>query len=324
MRIGIVQRQLKILFMTKKRGISVRTSNLKSRKVKTQIIQESRERELILINYSENNTLPLSERPIVIFDSGAGGLPYLELAISRLPGEYFYYVADTENFPYGDKETASVQDIVVNLTDRIIKKWHPKCIIVACNTASVIALSHLREKYTTVPFIGVVPAVKPAAAESARRKFGVLATPQTVQNSYLSGLIDSFAPHCDVIILPAGNLRDIVEEGYFSTSRELKIDAIHRVTKKIPLDEIDSLVLGCTHFIHLEEEFKLVLGKKIQLIDSRSGVINQLVRVLEREQLCARSRSGNNTLFVTRDDVVRIRQYRLFAEKYRICFGGQL
>jgi len=127
-----------------------------------------------------------------------------------------------------------------------------------------------------------------------------------------------------VTLLPAGQLRDIVEEGYFSISREAKIAEIKQVLAAIPLADIDSLVLGCTHFIHLEEEFRIVLGDKIRVIDSREGVVNQLIRILDRDALRAVQKTGNNTLYLTEPKVARQTQYLLFAEKYGLQYGGAL
>jgi glutamate racemase len=117
--------------------------------------------------------------PIAFLDSGVGGLPYLAHTRRLLPGERYVYVADRENFPYGEKESARIVDAALSLTERLVAREHPRLVVVACNTMSVIALPMLRARFS-LPFVGVVPAVKPAASLSRRRRVGVLATRQTV------------------------------------------------------------------------------------------------------------------------------------------------
>lgn len=253
-------------------------------------------------------------------DSGVGGLPYLELAKQRLPGEFFYYIADNRNYPYGEKEIPAIIRLVLELAGRAIEKFNPKCIIIACNTASVVALKALRETYS-LPFVGVVPAVKPAAENSLKKRFGLLATPRTVKDDYVARLVDSFAGHCDVIFHPAGNLRDIVETGYFTATREEKLAEVEKTIENMTARDVDSIVLGCTHFIFLEEEFKILLGDRIQLIDSRQGVIGQLKRVMERENLLSVHKESESRFYLTANGAAP-EKYRLFAEKYGLQMSG--
>lgn len=269
------------------------------------------------------NSLESRNKPVAILDSGVGGLPYLEFALCELPEESFVYIADTANYPYGEKKPAVIRQIVVNTAGRIITLLDPKCIVVACNTASVVALDLLREQYP-VPFIGVVPAVKPAAAGSVKKKIGVLATLRTVENEYLNQLIESFAAACEVDILPAGKLRDLVENQFFILDRNEKIRIVREATREMPLDEIDTLVLACTHFLHLEEEFKIVLGNRVRIIDSREGVIKQLGRVLEKENMKATHKNRQDKFYLTAETSGSREHYQWFTARYRLEYAGEL
>jgi glutamate racemase len=264
------------------------------------------------------------EKPIIIFDSGVGGLPYLELARIKLPLEHFIYLADTKHFPYGDKSEDKIREAVIESVTKAIKQTDPKCVVIACNTASVVALKDLRERFP-LSFIGVVPAVKPAATFSQRMKIGVLATRQTVKNRYLHNLIRDFADGYDVAIVPAGRVTELVEYSYFKATEIDKQAVLHEVVKEIKERGVDSVVLACTHFLLLEKEFKRVLGDGINLIDSREGVINQLIRVLDTNGLRSEKREGEHTLFTTGSDTRGEQvntQYLLFAEKYGLQFAG--
>jgi len=266
------------------------------------------------------NSSGIDTDPVGFLDSGVGGLPYLALAEKKLPDEHFVYIADTENFPYGEKTPDSIRKIVVNAMNRICKKVHPKCMVIACNTASVVALSALRKQFD-IPFIGVVPAVKPAAISSEKKKIGVLATTRTVNDDYLHHLIADYADGCDVSVIPAGDIRDIVEERFFSASSEEKKKLVRKVVSQLTEAGVDSVVLGCTHFLHLEKEFKEVLGSDISIIDSREGVINQLIRILQNNRIAAATKSGENRIYITGKKETADR-YILFSRAYGLVFSG--
>jgi glutamate racemase len=151
----------------------------------------------------------MNEGPIAFVDSGVGGLTYVEHARRRLPLERFIFAADRRNFPYGPKTDVEVTRAVVALMEAIVPRERPKLVVVACNTASVVSLAELRARFS-VPFVGVVPAVKPAAEISRKKRIGVLATQRTVKTGYLRELIRRFAGGCVVTCLPSGDLVEFV------------------------------------------------------------------------------------------------------------------
>lgn len=224
-------------------------------------------------------------RPIVFFDSGIGGLPYLQLAQKHLPTEKFIFLADKENFPYGEKNASQIQQAVFNAIEKAITHFSPKICVIACNTASVVALSGLRERHPDLPFIGVVPAVKPAASLSKRKRVGVIATLKTTEDGYLKELISQFARDCEIVHVPAGNVVRFVENEMVFASEEKKLAVVHQSIKPLLDEQVDTVVLACTHFLHLEKEFQQLLGPGVIVLDSREGVIKQLVRVLDNAGL---------------------------------------
>lgn len=218
--------------------------------------------------------------PVAFLDSGVGGLPYLAHARSFLPGRRMVYVADRQNFPYGEKSRPQIIAATLSVADRLIRREHPSLIVVACNTMSVVALEELRSHYS-VPFVGVVPAVKPAASLSRRKRVGVLATRRTVEGEYLHGLIQRHAAGCEVVSLSSGPLVEFVETELYRTAAAERQERVRQEVDRFTTEGIDALVLGCTHFLHLEGEFRALLeARGIRLVDSREGVSRQARRVL--------------------------------------------
>lgn len=281
-------------------------------------------------------------RPIAVFDSGVGGLPYLSWLKSNLHGERFVYLADRANFPYGEKSEEELRGIIMDTVGRYIAKQDPKIMIIACNTASVVALADLRERYD-IPFIGVVPAVKPAAEMSKTRSIGILATRRTVQDPYTDELISSFAPGCRVSRFAGVEIVDLVENRFFTTSMEEKRRVLKPAVDYFRRQSVDVVVVACTHFIFVQEELQRMMGKGAYVIDSREGVGRQAIHVLDGRQLLAgdagQSAAGSDTadpgdptysgagtdgdyFFVTRAQDEE--QYRKFAADFALQWGGVL
>jgi glutamate racemase len=218
--------------------------------------------------------------PVAFLDSGVGGLPYLAHARSFLAGRRFVYVADREHFPYGEKSRTEIVEAALSVAERLISRENPGLVVVACNTMSVVALADLRARFA-VPFVGVVPAVKPAASLSRRKRVGVLATRRTVEGEYLHELIQRHAAGCEVVSLSSGGLVEFVEKDLYRAGQREREERVQQEVERFTSEGIDALVLGCTHFLHLEKEFRsLLAARKIMLVDSRDGVSRQARRVL--------------------------------------------
>ncbi|MBA7472142.1 Glutamate racemase [subsurface metagenome] len=267
-------------------------------------------------------SLKMECKPVVFFDSGIGGLPYLEMARQRVAGEFFIYLADRKHFPYGIKTPSEVVTGVMESLGLAIKRFDPRVVVVACNTASVIALAELRKRYN-IPFIGVVPAVKPAARSIPAGRLAVLATERTLADNYLADLIRNFAEGCEVIRYPLGKLVNLVEYDYFSTSAAEKKAIVSREVDDLKNSAVSSAVLACTHFILLEEELKSAIGGGVEIVDSREGVTRQLIRVLQDKETGRGCSGRKDCFYVTGEEPVEER-YRKFAGKYGLEFAGIL
>ena len=263
----------------------------------------------------------MTPETIGFLDSGIGGLPYLEHLRRRLGGCRFVYVADRENFPYGEKDRDQIIDATISVAARLIAREKPRLIVVACNTMSVIALDALRARFP-LPFVGVVPAVKPAAELSRRRCVGVLATRQTVEGEYLRTLIERHATGCAVVSLSSGSLVEFVEKAMYGASEEERRERVRQEVSRFRTAGIDALVLGCTHFLHLEQEFRLLLeAEGIALVDSRDGVSRQVMRLLPSD---TGSRNGTEDVMHLTGPVPLEARYAWFAGRFALRLAGVL
>ena len=224
----------------------------------------------------------MNPRPVGFFDSGLGGLCILEAFKKECPLESTVYIADSANCPYGNK---SAEDIV-NLSDANVKRLLDKdckMIVVACNTASAAALEYLRAKYLAIPFVGIEPAIKPAAIESKTGVVGVLATAGTFNGRLYNETKAKFAKNVTIIATVADEFVDLVERGVTSG-----FDAERVVRDKIePLlaARCDKIVLGCTHFPHLKPLIEKVAGNKAEIIEPSQAVALRAKYILKNVNL---------------------------------------
>jgi len=268
-------------------------------------------------------------------DSGTGGLPYMLHLKRYSPASRCVYLADTRNFPYGTKTAAEVVRCAIDASSLIIRQFNPGAVIVACNTMSVIALEALRTRFP-VPFIGTVPAIKMAAQLSKNRRIGLLATERTVEGAYTRALADRFAVDCTVFYRGDSALVSFVEHHLCDADAAQRRAAVRPAVNFFRDAGVDTIILGCTHFIHLFEEIRSEAGSGIAVIDSRDGVVRQALRVTaarQRERADpAVSGAGTGTadagypadqsLFVTGREPEA--EYRLLAARLSIPWGGLL
>lgn len=190
-----------------------------------------------------------SSHKILVLDSGVGGLSVCKHIRLRLPDVVLHYFSDNAGFPYGNKSPEFLQKRLADIVSQLLKKHYYAAVVIACNTASTVALPQLREQFD-VPFIGVVPAIKTAASISKSGCFALLATPGTATRNYTSNLIDEFASEHRVIRIGSSELVQLIED--YLLSGELNKSEIQSTLADLlghPLhDDIDVVVLGCTHF----------------------------------------------------------------------------
>ena len=191
--------------------------------------------------------------PILVFDSGIGGLGVVAQLRALAPGVALTYLADNGFFPYGEKPDDILLARILDVVGRAIAHLRPQALVVACNTASTIALPALREAFS-LPIIGCVPPIKPAAAASTSKTIGVLATASTVRRPYLSNLIARFAPACTVLSLGTPSLAELAERKFRGASVDVA-PAIAPLFTQPGGEAIDAIALGCTHYSFLLPEF---------------------------------------------------------------------
>ena len=217
----------------------------------------------------------------VFIDSGVGGIPYMTTLMQRAPEAGCIYIADTANFPYGEKSHEEVVACVTALVEKISRDFEPKIIVVACNTMSVNALDALREKFPDVKFVGTVPAIKLAASVSKKRRIGLLATHATCENPYNIELKNKFAADCTIVNRADPELISFIEHNAFTASREECLLAVKPAVDFFRSEDCDVIILGCTHFLNFTEVFEEACKPDIKVVDSVNGVVRHSLEVLE-------------------------------------------
>ena len=223
-------------------------------------------------------------RPILFFDSGIGGLSVLAPSAALLPHAPIVYVADSAGFPYGTRSEAEIAARVPALLGRLAERYDPRLIVIACNTASTIALAYVRAALD-LPIVGTVPAIKPAAERSVTRAIGVLGTAATVRQPYVDDLSARFASDC--VVLRHGSAR-LVELAEASLRGEPTADADYAATLSGLLDQpggdrLDTIVLACTHFPLVVDRLTAIAPRPLAFVDGAEGIARR-VAYLTRDQ----------------------------------------
>jgi glutamate racemase len=237
--------------------------------------------------------------PIGIFDSGVGGLSVLRAISTQMPEESVIYFGDQGHIPYGPRPMEQIRDFSEAITNFLLGQG-AKIIVVACNTASAAALKYLRGKFPGVPFVGMEPAVKPAAEHTQTGKVGVLATPATFQGELYASVVERFANGVELFQNTCSGLVQEIEQG------NLKGDETRRILEEAlqPMLEknIDTVVLGCTHYPFVIPLVQEIVGENVRVIDPAPAVARQVRRVLEVKGLkSVLDRPGGIRLFTSGD-----------------------
>ncbi len=224
------------------------------------------------------------DRPILIFDSGVGGLSVLAHVRKSRPKASIVYAADNAGYPYGTKSEAEIASRVPALLGRLVERFAPRIVIIACNTASTIALSHVRAALD-VPVVGTVPAIKPAAMASKTRVIGVLGTDATVRQPYVDRLSAEFASDCVVVRHGSAELVDIAEKKLrgIAPDPDVMVRIMGGLFDQPDGRRIDQLVLSCTHFPLLSKEIAAASPSQVTQVDSGEGIARR-VAFLTKDQ----------------------------------------
>ena len=240
------------------------------------------ERSPHTLDLEKSSLSGIAEAPIGVFDSGAGGLTILSALRQELPYENYIYFGDTANCPYGTRSDTEIIELSIQACRFLIEQG-VKLIVVACNTASQAALNSLRATFTSIRFVGVVPAVKPAARATKKGRIGIAATNQAAKAIYLQQLIDEFAGGIQAYAVGCPELVTLVEQGEIDG---LAVEeTVKQALQPIISEDVDVIVLGCTHFPALRPVIERVTYHKIHIIDSGTAVARRTHYVLDAEGL---------------------------------------
>lgn len=238
--------------------------------------------------------------PIGIFDSGVGGTSIWKEIVNLLPLENTIYLSDSLNAPYGEKSKQEIIDLSVKNTELLLQKGC-KLIVVACNTATTNAIKVLRNAYD-IPFIGIEPAIKPAALHTKTNTIGILATKGTLNSELFektSGTINEKIIRKEIV---GKGLVELIEAGKLHSSEMTNLLTSYILPLK---DNIDCLVLGCTHYPYLIPQIQEIVGEKIKIIDSGRAVARQTRTVLEKFNLLNnRSNESSHQFFINRNKTI--------------------
>lgn len=238
-----------------------------------------------------------SKRPIGVFDSGLGGLTVVKELIRQLPNERIVYFGDTARVPYGTKSA----DTIIRYSREIVRallEYKVKMVVVACNTASSLALDVIKKEFD-VPIIGVIePGAKKAAQVTRNKKIGIIATSSTVKSGKYAMKIVQLDGHITVTSQACPLFVPLVEEGWFE--HQVTFQVARQYLKDMKKKNIDTLILGCTHYPLLKGVLRQVMGPKVQLVDSAKEVALQVKELLTKEKcLAARLGPGQHMFIVT-------------------------
>jgi glutamate racemase len=219
---------------------------------------------------------------LLVFDSGLGGLSVHRALCNLMPQAETIYVADDAAFPYGDLDDQALEQRVQQVMTRLLPEFEPDLVVIACNTASTLVLPHLRSRFD-LPFVGTVPAIKPAAESSESRRIAILATPATVKREYTQALIREFAGDCEVILHAPPQLASRAER-FFAGETVRDADVWSDIAPCfVDRDgrRTDRVVLGCTHYPLLLEPFERLAPWPVQWIDPAPAIARRVLSLLD-------------------------------------------
>ncbi|MFJ1378194.1 glutamate racemase [Capnocytophaga canimorsus] len=249
----------------------------------------------------------ITENPIGLFDSGVGGTTIWREITSLMPLENTLFLADSANAPYGIKSKEQIIALSEKNTEYLLEQ-NSKIIVVACNTATTNAIAHLRSKYT-VPFIGIEPAIKPAALQSRTKRVGVLATRGTLSSElFIKTSNDSVRKNGILLVEQVGEgLVSLIESGALESEETFRL--LQKYLQPMLLQGIDYLVLGCTHYPYLLPQIRQIVPKNIQIIDSGYAVAKQTRNVMAQHKLLQKENKHPQHRWITNGNIEILGQF---------------
>jgi glutamate racemase len=255
--------------------------------------------------------------PIGVFDSGVGGLSVLRAMREQMPAKNVIYFGDQGHVPYGPRPMEQIQSFSEGITNFLLDKGS-KIIVVACNTASAAALKYLRERFQDVSFVGMEPAVKPAAETTQTGRVGVLATPATFQGALYASVVERFGNGVELFQHTCPGLVGQIEKGDLDSQKTRSIleDALHPMLEK----NIDTIVLGCTHYPFVIPLIQKIVGGEVRVIDPAPAVARQVRRILDAKGLLNETARRGRVEFYTSGDAADMQSMlpRLLGEEGKV------
>jgi glutamate racemase len=241
----------------------------------------------------------MNNQAIGIFDSGIGGLTVAN-AISRLmPQESIIYFGDTAHLPYGDKSKDLINTFATKISDWLLNNQNCKSVVIACNTASAVAYAQIRDTYKgKYPIINVIdPIIEALVLDKNIKKVGLIATQTTIDSEVYHEKIKRRKPEIELVSLATPLLAPMIEEGYANDNISHAI--IWNYLKNPIFQDIDALILGCTHYVIVKEEINKFFQGKVKLFDSTDIVAHKIKTILSKENLLTDNQKGENHFFIS-------------------------
>lgn len=221
----------------------------------------------------------MTSQPIVgVFDSGVGGLSVLKALCVWMPQAQFVYLADSGHAPYGERTDEYVLNRSRRITQHLLEKNQCAGIVIACNTATAVAVQQLRALWPGVPLVGVEPGVKPAVAASRNKRIGVMATTATLRHARFHALVQAHAATAEVIAQPCPGLALAIERGELRSTEVQGL--LDQFCGQLRDKEVDTVVLGCTHYAFVHDQIAVRLGAEVRIIDTAEAVSKQAARLM--------------------------------------------
>lgn len=253
-------------------------------------------------------------QPVGVFDSGVGGISVLRELVKQMPGEDFIYFGDSVHAPYGTRPLDEVKKLTIDNVGFLLENG-AKSIVVACNTATSAAVARLREMYPLIPLVGIEPAIKPAVLYRNNSCIVVMATPVTLKQEKFQKLMHKYDSMADIVPLPCPGLMEFVEQGILC-GKELEkyiIELLNPLKNK----NIDSIVLGCTHYPFVKSVIQKIAGSQVMVFDGGEGTAREMKRRLSNAGLLNNSKKKGSVKFINSlntDEELKLCQFLLEYE----------
>lgn len=240
-----------------------------------------------------------SSSPIGVFDSGVGGISVLRELVRLMPNEDYIYLGDSLHAPYGTKKLEEVRSLTIHNVESLLDMG-AKSIVVACNTATSAAVAILRKMYPDIPLVGIEPAIKPAVMNKTDSKIVVMATPMTLKQEKFQKLMAKYSDMADILPLPCPGLMEFVERGDLEGEDLRKY--LTELFWNIDKENIDAIVLGCTHYPFAKKMIQSIVGDNVNIYDGGEGTAREMKRRISEAGLINSQKEMGDVLFINSKD----------------------